>query len=211
VSDPLEALLGPIFQARRQASPDFLTRANVVACGVGYKIKGTEQTTTPSVVVSVSRKLPPDQVHPDALIPKMIQNVPTDVVETGEIVGLDVSRTTALRPARPGVSISNINGATGTIGCIVKRGDQVFILSNNHVLGVLNGANPGDAVVQPGTADGGQRRRAVNPAPGLRRDPPDAAGQPDAAADHRPATATSRFVRQPGRLRDCCAAEHRPA
>jgi hypothetical protein len=155
MSDPLQALLGPIFQARRQASPGFLAKDNVVACGVGYKIKGTQQTSTPSVIVSVTRKVPPDQLHPSALIPSTIQDVPTDVVETGEITGLAVSRTTAMRPARPGISVGNATGTTGTIGCIVRRGDQLFILSNNHVLGNLNDAHPGDPILQPGTADGG--------------------------------------------------------
>lgn len=155
MSDPLQALLGPIFQARQEVSPSFLAKDNVVACGVGYKIKGTQQTTTPSVIVSVTHKVPPDQLQSSQLIPPTIQGIPTDVVETGEIVGLGVSRTTAMRPARPGVSVGNINGATGTIGCIVRRGDQLFILSNNHVLGILNDAHSGDAILQPGTVDGG--------------------------------------------------------
>lgn len=155
MSDPLQALLGPIFQTRRQVAPDFLARDNVVACGVGYKIRGTQQTSTPSVIVSVTRKLPPDQIHPSALIPPTIQNVPTDVVETGEISGLAVNRMAAMRPARPGVSVGNATGTTGTIGCVVRRGDQLFILSNNHVLGNLNDAHPGDPILQPGTADGG--------------------------------------------------------
>jgi hypothetical protein len=155
MSDPLQNLLGPIFQARQQATPGFLARQNVVACGVGYKIKGQTATTTPSVMVSVTRKIPADQLHPADLIPAMIQNVPTDVVETGEIVAFGVDRTVALRPARPGTSVGNINGATGTISCIVKRGDQSFILSNNHVLAMLNQGKPGDVIVQPGTADGG--------------------------------------------------------
>ena len=103
MSDPLQAFLGPIFQARQEVSSGFLEKDNVVACGVGYKIKGTQQTTTPSVVVSVTRKVPPDQLQPNALIPKTIQDIPTDVVETGEIFGLGVSRTTAIRPVRPGI------------------------------------------------------------------------------------------------------------
>jgi hypothetical protein len=155
MSDPLQTLLGPIFQARQAASPDFLARQNVVACGVGYKIKGQTPTNTPSVMVSVTRKIPVDQLHPSDLIPAMIQNVPTDVVETGEIVAFGVDRTVALRPVRPGTSVGNISGATGTISCIVKRGGQSFILSNNHILAMLNEGKPGDVIVQPGAADGG--------------------------------------------------------
>jgi hypothetical protein len=155
MSDPLQSLFGPVFQARQSASPDFLARQGVVACGVGYKIKGATQTSTASVVVSVTRKLPSDQIHPDDLIPPTIDNVPTDVVETGEIVAFAFDRTVAVRPVRPGVSVGKIDGPTGTIACIVRRGSQRFILSNNHVLANLNDGKPGDAVVQPGPADGG--------------------------------------------------------
>jgi hypothetical protein len=155
MSDIVEALLGPIFQARQQASPDFMARDNVLACGVGYKISGQTPTQTPCVVVSVTRKLPPSQLAPGELIPPSIQGVLTDVVETGEIIAFGVDRTIVMRPARPGVSVSNINGPTGTIGCIVRRGSQLLLLSNNHVLGLLNDAHLGDAIVQPGTADGG--------------------------------------------------------
>jgi hypothetical protein len=155
MSDPLQAFLGPIFQARQQVSPSFLAKDNVVACGVGYKIKGDQQTTTPSVVVSVTHKVPADQLKPGDLIPPAVDGVPTDVVETGEVVAFGISRTTAMRPVRPGLSISSLNGPTGTVGCIVRRGDQLFLLSNNHVLGRLNDAKPGDAVIQPGGADGG--------------------------------------------------------
>jgi hypothetical protein len=43
----------------------------------------------------------------------------------------------------------------GTLGCLVKRGDQVFILSNNHVLANSNVAQEGAPIWQPGKYDGG--------------------------------------------------------
>ena len=38
---------------------------------------------------------------------------------------------------------------------MVKRGSDVFILSNNHVLADINKAKLGDAILQPGPYDGG--------------------------------------------------------
>jgi hypothetical protein len=38
---------------------------------------------------------------------------------------------------------------------LVRRGPQIYILSNNHVLANSNDAQPGDAILQPGPSDGG--------------------------------------------------------
>jgi hypothetical protein len=43
----------------------------------------------------------------------------------------------------------------GTLGCLVQRGGETFILSNNHVLAASNQAEIGDPILQPGTADDG--------------------------------------------------------
>lgn len=37
----------------------------------------------------------------------------------------------------------------------MSRGDQIYILSNNHVLANSNQGQPGDAILQPGPHDGG--------------------------------------------------------
>ena len=44
----------------------------------------------------------------------------------------------------------------GTFGCLVRRGSEIFILSNNHVLANVNKAQIGDAIIQPGRYDGGK-------------------------------------------------------
>ena len=86
----------------------------------------------------------------------MVSGVPTDVWEVGEIRALQ-ARTDRWRPAPGGVSIGHYKITAGTLGCIVRdraTGDRL-ILSNNHVLANSNDAAPGDAVIQPGAADGG--------------------------------------------------------
>jgi hypothetical protein len=54
-----------------------------------------------------------------------------------------------------GVSLGHVDVTAGTLGCLVRRGGQIFILSNNHVLANVNAAKTGDAIIQPGRYDGG--------------------------------------------------------
>lgn len=66
-----------------------------------------------------------------------------------------VDRTAKYRPAPLGVSTGHPAITAGTIGCRLKNGTAVFALSNNHVYANQNRAGIGDAVIQPGTYDGG--------------------------------------------------------
>lgn len=153
--------LGQVIQVSRQVARDFMERRNVVACGVGFKIKGEKQTCIPGIIVSVTHKEPPHTLSPGDLIPQAIQNIVTDVIETGEIEACNLDRRLAIRPARPGTSIGHCEGTTGTFGCVVQRGNQRFILGNNHVLANLNEARLGDPILQPGTSDGGTSQHAI--------------------------------------------------
>jgi len=152
-----------------------LTKQNVVACGVGYKISGGQITDEPSIVVSVSRKLPIAQLAERDLVPSTLDGVTTDVFETGVIrafwpappeqhadpVAHPTSGSQSLgprdrwRPAPPGVSVGHADITAGTFGCLVQRGTERLILSNNHVLANSNQGQVGDAILQPGRADGG--------------------------------------------------------
>lgn len=59
------------------------------------------------------------------------------------------------RPVPIGVSTGHPDITAGTIGCRVTDGSDVYALSNNHVYADVNAATIGDAVIQPGTFDGG--------------------------------------------------------
>jgi len=73
-----------------------------------------------------------------------------------------VERTSKHRPFPMGVSIGHHKVTAGTAGCIVQdKEGQEYILSNNHVLGNTNEAEPGDTVIQPGSYDGGTLNDAV--------------------------------------------------
>jgi hypothetical protein len=153
-----DGLLARIVRARevrRQVAQDMMRRANVVACGVGFKMRSAQQTSEPSVIVSVAQKQPLSNLSSDDLIPPEIEDVLTDVVQTGIIHAYAVNRRGRVRPVRPGVSISHAMGTAGTLGCVVQRNGELFLVSNNHILAMLNQANIGDPILQPGPSDGG--------------------------------------------------------
>jgi hypothetical protein len=141
-------------QTKRQNEARLMRKSNVVAVGVGFKIAGDVQTNEPCVVVSVIKKLPVIQLPEPARVPKTLGGVQTDVVETGKIFALQDPKQ-KMRPARPGVSIGHYQITAGTLGCLVQRNGQIYILSNNHVLANSNAAQLGDAILQPGPYDGG--------------------------------------------------------
>lgn len=60
------------------------------------------------------------------------------------------------RPVPIGVSSGQKDVTAGTIGARVTNGSDIFALSNNHVFANSNRANLGDAILQPGSLDGGQ-------------------------------------------------------
>lgn len=141
--------------ALRSATSRLHGCANVVASGIGYKVTNNETTSDLCIVCSVTNKLPATQLAAPDVVPKTIDGIPTDVVESGRIRALQ-SHTARQRPAPGGVSIGHRDITAGTLGCLVKKGSQTMILSNNHVLANSNDAQVGDAILQPGPIDGGQ-------------------------------------------------------
>jgi hypothetical protein len=141
-------------EVKRERENRLMRLGNVVATGIGFKIAGNVQTNEPAVVVSVVKKLPLVQLPESVRVPKTINGVPTDVVETGKIFALQ-DPTQKMRPARPGISIGHYQITAGTLGCLVQRDGQIYILSNNHVIANSNQGKLGDAILQPGPHDGG--------------------------------------------------------
>jgi hypothetical protein len=141
-------------QSKRRNEARLMRMRNVVAVGIGFKTVGNVQTNQVCVVVSVINKLPLIQLPEEARVPRELAGVPTDVIETGIIHAFQDPKQ-KMRPARPGVSIGHYQITAGTLGCLVQRNGQVFILSNNHVLANSNQGKQGDAILQPGPYDGG--------------------------------------------------------
>jgi hypothetical protein len=145
-------------------------QVNIVGVGVGAKDKAGQTTDDLSVRFYVERKLPPGVLSSESMIPAQINGVPTDVVETGRFhrlptVGAQPAvafpNRQKMRPAHPGNSCGfkfppgvNLIMA-GTLGCLVKDANGVYILSNNHVLADENQLALGSPIFQPGLLDGG--------------------------------------------------------
>ncbi len=149
--DILDAILA---QSRNAAR--LLRGRGIVAVGVGYKITGGQVTGEPAVIVSVGSKLSPDDIPDGEMIPDHVHGVRTDVVQMGRLRALAKLPYDKWRPVRPGISIGHISGMPGTLGAIAYRGDQPFLLSNNHVLALSNRGLLGDPILQPTIADGGE-------------------------------------------------------
>lgn len=146
--------LEPVIKVKRRNVDYLLSRRNVVACGVGLKEVEGGITDEPCVVVSVTKKMPEEQLSPADIVPKKLGEVRTDVQETGVIRALQ-DHTDRWRPAPGGVSIGHVDITGGTLGCLVTRGDDLFILANNHVLANSNAAEKRDPIIQPARYDGG--------------------------------------------------------
>ncbi|HHY94922.1 MAG TPA: hypothetical protein GX513_07920 [Firmicutes bacterium] len=140
---------------------------NVVGVGVGLKEVKGENTGQLGVTVLVRQKLPPDNIPRRHQVPFRLRDVPTDVVEVGDLTLL-MSRTDRIRPLVAGISIGHYRGGAGTLGAVVRdrRTGELMILSNNHVLanvtdGADGRASRGDPIRQPGGYDGGTEKDTV--------------------------------------------------
>lgn len=58
---------------------------NVVGTGIGYRLRDGQPTNELCLVVLVSRKLAPAALADEALLPRALDGVPLDVVETGAL------------------------------------------------------------------------------------------------------------------------------
>lgn len=132
-----------------------MDKPNVVATGIGYKIKNGRLTDELGIICSVEIKKAISKLGREDIIPSNVDGVQTDVVPTGPFVARQ-DPTDRFRPAPGGVSIGHKDITAGTLGCLVEKEGTLYILSNNHVLANSNEADVGDAILQPGPIDGGR-------------------------------------------------------
>ena len=138
-------------QAKYEAG--IMARTGVEGIGVGLTEKGA-----PAVIIMTANGAVGG-------LPKSLDGVPVRLMPTGPFLailpragkpgsGSADPTATFTRPVPTGVSIGNaIECAAGTLGARVKKGGNVYILSNNHVLARENDANVGEAILQPGRYD----------------------------------------------------------
>lgn len=154
--------------ARAAYEAEILDRENVVGVAVGRKVVAGREMDETCIVVYVEHKEEEGHLRRRDVVPRALDGVRTDVVETGRFRALElletlaVSHTARVRPAPGGVSIGHEDITAGTLGVLARRASaERVILSNNHVLANSNHANPGDRILQPGPYDGGRPRDAI--------------------------------------------------
>lgn len=147
--------VGNSFAAGSSAASGGLFPGNVVGVGVGARSPdGAGPAGEILVRVYVTTKTS------KLKIPDCFDDFPTEVLEVGDVVATALLSTGQRfgrhRPASCGVSVGHPNVTAGTLGCRVEKNGKHYILSNNHVLANCNLAKFSDAIVQPGTLDGGK-------------------------------------------------------
>lgn len=146
-------------KAKKQYQEVILRMPNVVGIGTGYKIVGNAKTEELCIVTLVREKIPAAKLPSSGRVPPRINDVLTDVIEVGELRAQQAQANARMRwrPAPPGVSLGHYDITAGTFGAVVwdRNDHSLLILSNNHVLANCNRGATGDAILQPGTADGG--------------------------------------------------------
>ena len=85
-------------------------------------------------------------------VPVVIDGIPVAVEVSGPF--RPFALTARIRPVPIGVSVGNANECLpGTIGAVLVRGSQRFVLSANHVLARQNQGAIGETIVQPSRPD----------------------------------------------------------
>ena len=85
------AVLKKAHDVKKKNKSRLMNKANVNGVGVGYKIKNGKRTKQVSIRVYVSKKVSKEKLAPRDLLPKIIENIPVDVIEAKFEVDQDPS------------------------------------------------------------------------------------------------------------------------
>ena len=77
--------LAQVKRVKEKYEEALMRKKGVMGCGVGYKNIAGQKTEEICIVCYVVKKLPEDQLAKAEIIPTLIEDIPTDVVESGEI------------------------------------------------------------------------------------------------------------------------------
>src|SRR6266850_5761401 len=137
----------------------FRARPEVTGIDLGFKIKAGRHQKVVAVRIHVREKVRRSHLTPRELFPKQLLGVPVDVIEAvyHDHLAFDPARQTHVTPICPGVSVGADGGATGTLGLVVEDvvDGRPLLLSAAHIFAPTVDSRPGDALLQPGPADGG--------------------------------------------------------
>jgi hypothetical protein len=127
---------------------------NIVAIGIAEKRTEKKPTGELGLCFYVEKKIAKARVKSNKMVPPVLSvadrtAVFTDVQEIGKVRPQVNKR---LTPLMSGFSVGN-DTDTGTLGAIVKKGANYFLLSNSHVLARSGKGKVGDEIIYPGDAD----------------------------------------------------------
>lgn len=142
---------------------------NIVGVGIGEKRINGFPVGLPALKIYVRKKILLGELSELGiqLLPKSTPELPVDVEEIGTVTalpGASPDPRQLRRPAQPGCSIgialaTGLPPMAGTLGALVAKGRDLFLLSNNHVLANESRLHLGTPIFQPALLDapGGQR------------------------------------------------------
>lgn len=108
--------LEQIRQIKQQHENELFAKQNVIGVGIGFKQVAGEKTDEISIVADVIRKVPESELAEQDIIPKEVDGVKTDVIETGRINIVIYNPIDRFRPAPGGISIGHKDITAGTLG-----------------------------------------------------------------------------------------------
>jgi hypothetical protein len=73
---------------RRKYEDVLMGKMGVVGCAVGNKYVAGKRTDQICIICYVKEKKPEDQLSERDLVPRFIEGIPTDIIESGEIRAL---------------------------------------------------------------------------------------------------------------------------
>lgn len=146
-----------IGQVKRNYEKKLFKKPNVVGVMTGYKIKGEVRTDILSIICMVEKKIDEQKLKKRDLVPRKIEEFPTDVIQVGKIRALQIDKTARHRPCPMGTSGGHYMISAGTNGELLRdnKEGKLCIGTNNHVGANSNYAEIGDPYLQPGPYDGG--------------------------------------------------------
>jgi hypothetical protein len=140
----LQELLRPAMAVQERLTPELMSTPGVVGTAVGLGEDGEPEIKVFTVRSGIEG------------LPNRVNGYRVAEQVTGLIMARTDPTARQPRPVPTGVSTGHPAITAGTIAARVKDAlNNVYILSNNHVLADANDANLGDPILQPGAFDGG--------------------------------------------------------
>jgi hypothetical protein len=84
--DAMKAATERVLSVKNNYERELMEKPNVVGVGVGFRQIGGMSTNTLALVVMVSQKMPQSLLNPTDQIPSVIEGIPVDVQEVGDII-----------------------------------------------------------------------------------------------------------------------------